>query len=29
VFELPEFIAPAPPAGLTDVLPGALNRIFK
>ena len=28
-FELPGFIAPAPPAGLTAVQPGALNRIFK
>lgn len=28
-FELPEFVAPAPPSGLTPVLPGALNRIFK
>jgi len=28
-FELPEFVPPAPPAGLTPVLPGALARIFK
>ncbi|MBE7498633.1 MAG: hypothetical protein HS117_27150 [Verrucomicrobiaceae bacterium] len=28
-FELPEFVPPAPPAGLTTVLPGALARIFK
>ena len=28
-FELPEFTAPTPPAGLTAVLPGALGRIFK
>lgn len=28
-FELPEFLPPAPPAGLTPVLPGALARIFK
>ena len=28
-FELPTFTPPAPPAGLTPVLPGALNRIFK
>lgn len=28
-FELPEFLPPAPPAGLTAVLPGALLRIFK
>ena len=28
-FELPEFAPPAPPAGLTAVLPGALTRIFK
>jgi hypothetical protein len=28
-FELPEFVPPAPPAGLTAVLPGALARIFK
>ena len=28
-FELPDFVAPTPPAGLTPVLPGALNRVFK
>lgn len=28
-FTLPAFIPPAPPAGLTAVLPGALARIFK
>jgi hypothetical protein len=28
-FELPAFTAPTPPTGLTDVLPGALARIFK
>lgn len=28
-FTLPEFTPPAPPAGLTDVLPGALGRIFR
>lgn len=28
-FELPEFMPPTPPAGLTAVLPGALARIFR
>lgn len=28
-FELPVFVPPAPPEGLTAVLPGALDRIFK
>ena len=28
-FVLPAFAPPAPPAGLTAVLPGALSRIFK
>ena len=28
-FELPEFVPPDPPAGLTAVLPGALARIFR
>ena len=28
-FELPEFVPPVPPAGLTAVLPGALARIFR
>ena len=28
-FELPVFTPPAPPAGLTPVLPGALARLFK
>ncbi|MDZ4401109.1 hypothetical protein [Prosthecobacter sp.] len=28
-FTLPEFLPPAPPAGLTAVLPGALARLFR
>ncbi len=28
-FELPDFLAPVPPAGLTAVLPGALSRVFR
>ncbi len=28
-FELPDFVAPTPPVGLTAVLPGALERIIK